>query len=50
MHFATLAREYGERGAGVVLVPAWDFGADARLAARTTSTRGIENCYSIIRA
>ena len=51
MHFAALGREYGERHAAVMLVPAWDFAyLDGWLEARTTVMRGIENGYSIVRA
>jgi apolipoprotein N-acyltransferase len=51
MHFAALGRAYGQRGASVVLVPAWDFAyLDGWLEERTTAFRGIENGYSIVRA
>jgi apolipoprotein N-acyltransferase len=51
MHFAALGREYGQRQAAVMLVPAWDFAyLDGWLEARTTAMRGIENGYSIVRA
>jgi apolipoprotein N-acyltransferase len=51
MHFAALGREYGERQASAILVPAWDFDyMDGWLEARTTVVRGIENGYSIVRA
>lgn len=51
MHFAAFGREYGERGAVVMLVPAWDFAyLDGWLEARTTVVRGIENGYTIVRA
>ncbi|MBC6983192.1 nitrilase-related carbon-nitrogen hydrolase [Caulobacter sp. 17J80-11] len=51
MHFASLGRAYGARGASVVLVPAWDFNyVDAWMESRTTVTRGVENGYTVVRA
>ncbi len=51
MHFAAFGRDYGQRGAGVMLVPAWDFAyLDAWLEARTTVLRGVENGYAVVRA
>jgi apolipoprotein N-acyltransferase len=51
MHFASLGREYGRRGAAVMLIPAWDFDyLDGWLEARTTVARGIENGYAVVRA
>jgi apolipoprotein N-acyltransferase len=51
MHFATFGRAYGERHAGVILVPAWDFNyLDGWMASRITTMRGIENGYTIVRA
>jgi apolipoprotein N-acyltransferase len=51
MHFAALGRAYGQRHAAVMLVPAWDFDyLDGWMEARTTSMRGIENGYAIVRA
>lgn len=50
MHFGTLGRAYGQRGADVMLVPAWDFGADLHLAAAMTALRGVENGYTVVRA
>ena len=50
MHFASLGREYGVRHAAVMLVPAWDFDfLDEWLESRTTSTRGVENGYAVVR-
>jgi apolipoprotein N-acyltransferase len=50
MHFASLGRAYGQRGAAVMLVPAWDFNfMDQQLEARTTLTRGVENGYAVVR-
>jgi apolipoprotein N-acyltransferase len=51
MHFAALGRAYGQRHAAVMLVPAWDFDyLDGWMEARTTSMRGVENGYAIVRA
>lgn len=50
MHFATLGRAYGQRRVAAMLVPAWDFGADRRLATGMTATRGVENGYAVVRA
>jgi apolipoprotein N-acyltransferase len=49
MHFATLGRAYGQRGAEAMLVPAWDFGIDGRLATAITLLRGVENGYTVVR-
>jgi apolipoprotein N-acyltransferase len=50
MHFASLGRAYGVRHAAVMLVPAWDFDfLDEWLESRTTTTRGVENGYAVIR-
>jgi apolipoprotein N-acyltransferase len=50
MHFASLARGYGQRQAAAMLVPAWDFYFDGWLAARMTAMRGVENGFMVIRA
>ena len=51
MHFASLGREYGNLDVAAMIVPAWDFDyRDAWLEARTTSVRGIENGYAVLRA
>ncbi|MGI4742787.1 MAG: nitrilase-related carbon-nitrogen hydrolase [Janthinobacterium lividum] len=50
MHFATLGRAYGQRQVAAMLVPAWDFYVDRRLAAGMTATRGVENGYAVVRA
>ncbi len=50
MHFASLGRAYGGRGAAVMLVPAWDFYLDRWNAARTTLTRGVESGFSVVRS
>ncbi|MEO8062276.1 MAG: nitrilase-related carbon-nitrogen hydrolase [Pseudomonadota bacterium] len=50
MHFASLGRAFGARDAGVMLVPAWDFGADAVMAANMTKLRGVENGFTVVRS
>jgi apolipoprotein N-acyltransferase len=50
MHFASLGRRFGAQDAAVMLVPAWDFNVDARMAANMTNLRGIENGYTVVRS
>jgi len=51
MHFAALGRAYARLDVAVMIVPAWDFDyRDGWLEARTTSARGIENGYAVLRA
>jgi apolipoprotein N-acyltransferase len=50
MHFASLGRGFGARDAAVMLVPAWDFHADAWMAANMTKLRGVENGYMVVRS
>ena len=50
MHFASLGRGFGARDAGVMLVPAWDFHDDAKMAANMTKMRGVENGYAVVRS
>jgi apolipoprotein N-acyltransferase len=50
MDFPELGREYANRGAGVLLVPAWDFRIDGWYHARMAILRGVESGYSIARA
>jgi len=50
MHFSRLGREFGRRGARVMLVPAWDFDRDAAMAANMTRMRGVESGYLVVRA
>lgn len=50
MHFASFGRELGRRHVGVALVPAWDFGRDADMAANMTKLRGIESGFAIVRS
>ena len=48
MHIPSIGREY--RGAGVMAVPAWDFGRDGWMGARMTALRAVENGYAIARS
>ena len=50
MHFAALGRAYGARQVSAMLVPAWDFYVDRWMEARMTTTRGVENGYTVVRA
>ncbi len=50
MHFASLGRGFGARGAAVMLVPAWDFKKDQFYAMNMTKLRGIESGFAIVRA
>jgi apolipoprotein N-acyltransferase len=50
MDFASPARLYGEAGAGLMLVPAWDFVVDASWHGHIAVMRGVEDGFSIARA
>jgi apolipoprotein N-acyltransferase len=50
MDFPRLSRAYSRDGVGLMLVPAWDFGADGWLHARMAVARGVEGGFSIARA
>jgi len=50
MDFPGLGREYAQDGAGLLLVPAWDFGADGWLHGRMAVLRGVESGFSVARA
>ncbi len=50
MDFASPARLYGKTGAGLMLVPAWDFVVDAGWHGHIAVMRGVENGFSIARA
>jgi apolipoprotein N-acyltransferase len=50
MHFSRLGREFGRRGARVMLVPAWDFDRDAQMAANMTKMRGVESGFMVVRS
>jgi len=50
MDFTDPARQYGESGAALVLVPAWDFVIDRSWHGHIAVMRGVEDGYSIARA
>jgi apolipoprotein N-acyltransferase len=50
MDFPRLSRHYAEDGAGLLLVPAWDFDSDGWLHGRMAILRGVEDGFSIARA
>jgi apolipoprotein N-acyltransferase len=50
MDFPQLSRQYGNDGAGLMLVPAWDFVTDGWLHGRMAILRGVESGFSIARA
>ena len=49
MHIPSIGREYAGV-AGLMAVPAWDFGQDGWMGARMTQMRGIESGYAIARS
>jgi apolipoprotein N-acyltransferase len=49
MDFPLLSRQYANDGAGLMLVPAWDFIVDAWLHDRMAILRGVESGFSIAR-
>ena len=50
MDFTLLSRQYGQAGAGLMLVPAWDFVLDRRYHGHMSIMRGVEDGFSIARA
>ncbi len=50
MDFGSPARLYGEAGAGLMLVPAWDFNVDGVWHGHIAVMRGVEDGFSIARA
>jgi apolipoprotein N-acyltransferase len=50
MDFAQPARSYGEAGAGVMLVPAWDFFVDEAWHGHIAVMRGVEDGFSVVRS
>lgn len=50
MDFGRPARSYGEAGAGVMLVPAWDFVIDRSWHGHIAVMRGVEDGFSIVRS
>jgi apolipoprotein N-acyltransferase len=49
LDFPTLSRAYARAGAGVLAVPAWDFGVDGWLHSRIALTRGVESGMAVVR-
>jgi apolipoprotein N-acyltransferase len=50
MDFTPLLRRYGTAGAGLMLVPAWDFGVDRSWHGHIAVMRGVEDGFSIARS
>ena len=50
MDFPGLSRQYGAKGVGLLLVPAWDFTLDGWLHGRMAVMRGVESGFTIARA
>ncbi len=50
LDFPHLSRKYGNRGVGLLLVPAFDFDVDGWLHGRMAVMRGVESGFSIARA
>ncbi|HUB88264.1 MAG TPA: nitrilase-related carbon-nitrogen hydrolase [Dyella sp.] len=50
MDFTGLSRRYGNAGAGLMLVPAWDFNMDWLFHGHIALMRGVEDGFSIVRA
>lgn len=50
MDFPRLSRQYGRDGAGLMLVPAWDFITDGSLHQHMAILRGVESGFSIARS
>ncbi|HEX4580620.1 MAG TPA: nitrilase-related carbon-nitrogen hydrolase [Acidobacteriaceae bacterium] len=50
MDFTPLSRRYGNAGAGLMLVPAWDFNIDRAWHGHIAVMRGVEDGFSVARA
>lgn len=50
MDFTGLSRRYGEAGAGLMLVPAWDFEIDRTWHGHMAIMRAVEDGFSLVRA
>lgn len=50
MDFTQLSRRYGEAGAGLMLVPGWDFFADAISHGHMAIMRGVESGFGVVRS
>ena len=49
MDFPHLSRDYGAKGVGLLLVPAWDLPLDGWLHSRMAVMRGVESGFTIAR-
>jgi apolipoprotein N-acyltransferase len=50
MDFTELSRRYGEAGAGLMLVPAWDFFMDLVWHGHMAVMRGVESGFTVVRS
>lgn len=50
MDFHDIGQAYAQRGAQLLLVPAWDFGVDGWLHSRMAMMRGVEDGFAVARA
>ncbi|HWL88562.1 MAG TPA: nitrilase-related carbon-nitrogen hydrolase, partial [Polyangiaceae bacterium] len=50
MDFTALSRAYGEAGAGLMLVPGWDFVVDRIHHGHMAVMRGVESGFGVVRA
>lgn len=50
MDFTPLSRHYGQDGAGLLLVPAWDFNIDRAFHGHIAILRAVEDGFSLVRA
>jgi len=50
MDFTALSRQYGQAGAALILVPAWDFNLDRGWHGHMAVMRGVEDGFSVARA
>jgi len=50
MDFTPLSRKYGKAGAGLMLVPGWDFNLDRSWHGHIAVMRGVEDGFSLVRA
>ena len=50
MDFTNPSRQYGRAGAGLMLVPGWDFNVDGAWHGHIAIMRGVEDGFSVVRA
>ena len=50
MDFTALSRRYGQAGAGLMLVPGWDFFGDRILHGHMAIMRGVESGFGVVRS